>query len=237
MLTYAKCNELMRSAKSPEKGKPLANNTRLIQRGDSYAVRLHSTDILEIRPDDSFIYDSGGWRTHTTKERMNDYGPLLIYQRKGEWFAGDYIYADRMTVKPDGSVMGAASKAELVERAKLAKRIASYSKRYIAALYAGEVPVPSNGDCWHCLMRTADGKTLGEVSSTDHLTSHMDENYYVPSLLVTALERQGASIAEMQTMQAYMQGKPEHAFPGDFLREQMQRHLTKYIRGQFRLAN
>jgi hypothetical protein len=65
----------------------------------------------------------------------------------------------------------------------------------------------------------------------------MDDNYYVPSLLATALERQGASIAEKQTAQAYMQGKPEYAYPGDFLREQMQRHLTKYIRGQFRLAN
>ena len=64
----------------------LCNNTYLERRinGD-IAVKLHGTDVLTFRPDNSVVYNTGSWNTVTTKERMNSYGPsgFYIWQDKG----------------------------------------------------------------------------------------------------------------------------------------------------------
>jgi hypothetical protein len=33
--------------------------------------------------------NSGGWRTSTTKDRINKYSPVKVYQRKYEWYLQD----------------------------------------------------------------------------------------------------------------------------------------------------
>lgn len=53
-------------------------------------VRYHDTDVV-IFSEDSIRLDSGGWRTATTKVRMNQtanaYGlGFQVYQAKGAWF-------------------------------------------------------------------------------------------------------------------------------------------------------
>lgn len=250
MLTFERCEKLMASARNSAAGKPLANNTRLERRGpDAFAVRLHSTDILTIERGGAYTYDSGGWRTATTKDRMNEYGPLRIYQHRGEWFvitpgnignpdAPAAVYADGMRYGETGGLSGAGAASLVAENRKLARRIAEYARGFVAELYAGRIKKPSAGDCWYCALRDENGRTLGECNGDQsHLRAHLDERYYVPSLLFTALERTGASIAEKQTAAALVSGQPEYAFPGDWTREQMQRHLSRYIRAQLRLAN
>jgi hypothetical protein len=82
----------------------LTHNTYAERRGEAIAVRLHDTDILTFHPDGSVSYETGGWFTVTTKDRMNSYGPLRIHSERGRWYAGTTPYMDGMTVR-DGLVI------------------------------------------------------------------------------------------------------------------------------------
>jgi hypothetical protein len=65
--------------------RPLANNTRVIDRGDRIAIRLHNTDIVSFFPNGDTEFNSGGWRTMTTKDRMHYAGGFTISSRGGNW--------------------------------------------------------------------------------------------------------------------------------------------------------
>ena len=68
--------------------KVIANNTLEIDlSGNDYAIRLHDTDILTYKKG-KYILDSGGWRTVTTKERMNRFLPsgYNVFQKDFDWF-------------------------------------------------------------------------------------------------------------------------------------------------------
>lgn len=65
----------------------LANNTYAIRYvSGRLGIRLHETDILTYCPDGRVRLDSGGSRTATTKDRLNTYGPIYIYQICGSWY-------------------------------------------------------------------------------------------------------------------------------------------------------
>lgn len=64
----------------------LANNTYLERRGDAIAVRLHFTDVITFNPDGSVTLNSGGWRTVTTKDRMNFTSGVRVFQHAHEWY-------------------------------------------------------------------------------------------------------------------------------------------------------
>lgn len=72
--------------------KKIANNTYLVRRNDgAVAIRLHATDILTFRPDGTVVLRTNGWRSVTTKARLNDYLPCYaICQIKGVWFYGPF---------------------------------------------------------------------------------------------------------------------------------------------------
>ena len=82
----------------------IANNTWLERLDDELiGVRLHSTYIVKFRANGDVIIDSGGWRTVTTKERINRYafnGPDGVYQEDYQW------YVSWRTIEPfeDGMV-------------------------------------------------------------------------------------------------------------------------------------
>jgi hypothetical protein len=107
MLTYARARELLLTAKDMANGKPIANNTRLHDRGGYIAVRLHNTDIVDIYPDGKYVLHTGGWQTVTTKDRINSYAPVHIYQRKHVWYMADrngnqIEFHDGMTIRLPG---------------------------------------------------------------------------------------------------------------------------------------
>ena len=65
----------------------LGNNTYLQRREDgSIAVKFHLTDVLAFHADGRTVYQSGGWRTVTTKARMNAYGAVRIITERGVWY-------------------------------------------------------------------------------------------------------------------------------------------------------
>ena len=166
------------------------------------AVRYHETDVVTFTPGRVRL-DSGGWRTMTTKERMCLYSPVNIWQDKGLWYVGDWrhrddrvLFSDGLTVFEDGMIMGKRTDPAPLEAAKrkVDRAVAKYVKGYVAHLReVGHVEQPGPGDCWYCMMRTVDGgEPLGDtIGNVDHLLSHFEEGYYVPALLVRAIEERG----------------------------------------------
>ena len=99
-MNFTAAEELMATARSAVKGKPIANNTRLYyyEFRDCYSVRLHGYEILRIFPD-RFEPSDAGWRTATTKARLNEHMPIgHIHQRDFTWYftIGDteYLWSD-----------------------------------------------------------------------------------------------------------------------------------------------
>src|ERR1035437_8148588 len=115
MLTYQKAKELMAAARNPAQGKPLENHTRLFQRGSDYAVQFHATDVVTLHRSGAYTLNSGGWRTVTTKARINQFGPVAVYSEKGLWLAyplglespGRAIFKDGMRYTSTGRFIGA----------------------------------------------------------------------------------------------------------------------------------
>ena len=197
---------------SPRESRKIGNNTYLQRREDgSIAVRLHETDILTFHADGRTVYNSGGWRTVTTKARMNEYGPLRLYTERGVWYASipcdnwesRFAYSDGLTVHKDGSITGQGIAPD--ERGDK-RAVSKFVKAYMEAFERGEVPAPGPGDCFYCGMREVKtGRPLGEVagSQDSHIRGHFAEPYYVPSLLARALEMFGASPAARNWVAAY----------------------------------
>jgi hypothetical protein len=104
-LTYERCGEIL-GAKMMKK---LADNTHLSRvfgsaHGTSYQVVLHGTPILIFREDGAVEYRTNGYRTATTKERMNRYGPAKVYQHRNMWhvdsWCGAQIFEEGYTWYP-----------------------------------------------------------------------------------------------------------------------------------------
>ncbi len=86
----------------------VANNTYLNRRDDkTIAVTLHSTDVVTAHEDGTLTLNSGGWRTITTKDRINAWLPrgYILCQHDGGWFIRTpqetYEYEDLMTIPPE----------------------------------------------------------------------------------------------------------------------------------------
>jgi hypothetical protein len=179
--------------------------TRIIRLNDNtIGVRYHSTDVVIFHADGSVTLDSGGYRTVTTKRRMNDFTRITVRQKQGMWYANDEVFYDGMRFDAQGLHMKNEENDKQVievERVqKLTKQINEFTKGIKAGLEDGSINVPSSGDCWYCLFKW-------DESSNDHLQSHLDESYHVPSLIRNAIERSG-SRAEMD----YFLHREESAF-------------------------
>jgi hypothetical protein len=130
--------------------------------------------------------------------------------------------------------------------AKLKKRIDKYVDGFIAELKKGTMPMPSEGDCWYCSMFNATppntdatrlykrGTTVepGDTMGNEHLLSHMEERYYVPSLAVNALRERGykdigVAVWLDMDMDAKTMGKPRGHY--DSVRRDIRRYLSKRL--------
>jgi hypothetical protein len=50
------------------------------------AVRLHSTHIVKFYEDGRVTLHTGGWRTVTTKDRINEFITGRVYQKNHDWY-------------------------------------------------------------------------------------------------------------------------------------------------------
>tara|TARA_R110002012_G_scaffold9443_1_gene43436 strand:+ start:1699 stop:2118 length:420 start_codon:yes stop_codon:yes gene_type:complete len=111
-MKWYEAERLMETARDKTKGKPIGNNTRLhfydagVGHENSYDIRLHGNIIMHIYRDRIVPLD-GGWRTVTTKARLNEHLPqgFYVFQKNWEWFIQDMnTNADEATVYPFGDV-------------------------------------------------------------------------------------------------------------------------------------
>jgi hypothetical protein len=219
------------------------------RRGDNFAVRLHNTDVLTFKGNGDIVLDTDGWRTVTTKQRMNEFQNVaMVWSERGVWYVtlghngwnheNAIPYADGITLHSDGMVSGVGDEPDN----RVRKRISQYVAGYIAAMESGKVPAPDNGDCFYCSMRDmSTHRPLGEVTSnTDHLDSHIKEKYYVPSLLARAIEVFPVSqvmkwwIGSCWDTQARDEERStaRHA-SGDWAKKQVAKVLRRYIMRQY----
>lgn len=244
MTTYKDLNSKLTGRNAQKK--KLENNTYAIRQPDnSISIRLHDTDILTFNPDGSAVVNSGGWKTVTTKARLNEFLPygLGISQERGIWYWSKFNSADythkNLGIFSDGDTIGARGSLKLKAKNsdKETKKQSDFRKKVnnYAAVCAAALPIeqPSGGDCWHCGMVTEEGKPLGDaVKDTSHLTSHMEENYVVPSLVYHAMQEKGCGQAYF--WYAFDTTKPLEA--NSFVRATVKRAVAKYILKRFGMA-
>ena len=207
------------------------NTVRYVRADGCVVLRYHETDIVTRKPNGALILNSGGWKTPTTKARINGELPrgMDIYQDKGLWclkkgygYGPDvktWTFVDGMSIGPRGGVNVKAGAAEAKRVARLVKMINAYGKE-IAGLRV--LPEPSGGDCWDCHLVTADGGVpMGEhFGTTDHLISHLKENYIHGSLIWNAIKAAGRN--------------PQYARIMGF--DQVARCVRRYFKSQLGIA-
>ena len=85
-MTHSDAVKMVRG-KTNKDTRKVGNNTYAeILPDGSVGIMLHSTYVVTIHPDNSATLNSGGWQTVTTKDRINQYSPVRVYQRKEVWY-------------------------------------------------------------------------------------------------------------------------------------------------------
>jgi len=180
------------------KARKIDNNTYEINYKDgTRAIRLHYTDVITFKTNGDMILNSGGWRTPTTKKRIGKYSnpSIQITQKNSIWYIvfnnewdKKFLYQDGIVIKKDGTIRGNVKNLEVIERN--VKRVKKQIKNFVNLIDNLEkLPMPNNGDCWHCLFKTTeDHIPLGDkIKDYSHLKQHIKEKYIHGSLLVNAL--------------------------------------------------
>ena len=201
-------------------------------------ITYHATDILTINREGVCV-TVDGWTTPTTKLRVNNYLPAgwRISQVHGQWEVWnttdrkEYKFIEGMFFPWSGKP-SPLSPFDDRESAKLKRRINQYAKDYINAFYSGEVERPGAGDCLYCQMQTEQGQSLGDaIKDKDHLLSHIEEKYYVPSLLYNAAKdsQSHMSIISRSVIGEWLNGNLKDDGYYRVVEDQLRRMLNKYL--------
>jgi hypothetical protein len=101
-LTYERCRQLLGRRDDLK----LGHNTVLSKErwfdylgGAVYRVTLHGNVILRYHADGRVQLFDGGYRSVTTKHRLNRLGPVSVCGVKGEWYVGLHPFKSGMTVQ------------------------------------------------------------------------------------------------------------------------------------------
>lgn len=160
------------------------------------AIRLHNTNIITRKKDGDVVFNSDGWRTPTTKNRIAEFSTYYIYSEKGIWYitndrdGNDQVFYDGITFNKDGELKSKGKTVNFKRLNKVKRDIAKYVK---LVDNVEKLPIPSPGDCWDCRMEDKEtGKTLGDIKEThDHLKLHIKEGYIFGSILYNAMREAG----------------------------------------------
>jgi len=206
-------------------------------------VKYHNTVIVLWKPDGTIRLDSGGWRTATLKNRMNEYLPskYSVWQDKGIWYLHQrddntdevVTFEDGITILPDGFIDLNTTGGNSTELLKLREQVKEYAKEFMEALVDGQIGPPKEGDCLYCSYTDGAGQTWGEITKDrTHVLVHMNEGDYVPALLLRAVEVMPISIAAhdwvVQQVFGNLQNRSYYSFEG-ICRTQVHRALFRYL--------
>lgn len=89
--TYVDCIRIFQDTKESTWRVSVCGNTCLVREcGEgnetTFALVFHSTKIIRYYRDGRISLNSGGYKTATTKHRMNQFSRVGVGQTKGEWF-------------------------------------------------------------------------------------------------------------------------------------------------------
>ena len=229
-----------------------SNNTRIIRTfdDDCVGIRLHDTVIVKYFKNGNIQLNTDGWRTVTTRNRINYYTPdhISITQTKFIWFlfvsGKEYLYTDDLIISGNQVTLHNENYKpydikELKQIEKKKAKADKFCKKFIDKFFNQEIPKPSGGDCWLCLM--IDQNDVNYVDYPDHIMGHVNSNYYVPSLLHNAIkESKGLfapidfhNIAYFWKQDGWKEQKP---FAEDMTRERLTNALKRYVRKRIGLG-
>ena len=109
-LSKAVCEELLganRDKRYTSKVVPSIRATLVDQYDGDIHIRYQDTDVVIFKADGTIVLNSGGWRTTTTKSRMNaalNGTGWRVWQDGGQWYVGKvnenvrYTFSDSMEV-------------------------------------------------------------------------------------------------------------------------------------------
>jgi len=218
--------------------KKIANNTWqysiMVDNEKEERIRLHNTDIIRRLPNDTIILSSGGWKTSTTKDRINSFLPYKIIQIKGNWYisieGNRELFYDGITIQRNQII--SKNSISLDDVLILKNRIKKYSDDFVNALDKGEISQPSKGDCFYC--QFVDSETKQPIKSTDHYLSHFEESYFVPSLLIAAIEFHPVSNAAKSWIGFKLKYHSQECnYYSDIVKKQITCSLIKFLYHQF----
>ena len=217
--------------------RPYGNNTRVHRTGKTQiAIKHFETDIM-LFTENLIMIDCQGWRSYTTKERINNNLPkgYGLYQKHNQWYLWDrekdesLVYEDGITINTlTNKVTGMGKLSDVKKRQKLIRQINKYANDFVTEFVVGNIPEPSGGDCFYCHFDSIGGRE-------DHLLSHIEEKYYVPSLLLNAINEFSISpMASWVIGEKWQEGeKVEFAY--DTFKDQAKKSIVKYIKRQIKL--
>lgn len=98
-MTHAEATKMVLGKRNRGQRKVGNNTYAYILSDGSVAIELHGTKVVTIHADDSVTLNSGGYQTSTTKDRINQYSPMRVYQKNFTWFLSDGTpFEDNMVV-------------------------------------------------------------------------------------------------------------------------------------------
>ncbi len=101
-MNYTEAVKMVRGKRNADRRKVGNNTYAEILPDGSVGIMLHSTYVVKIHEDGTYTLNSGGWNTSTTKDRINQYSPVRVYQRQYQWYvrlnSKEYPYMDGMVV-------------------------------------------------------------------------------------------------------------------------------------------
>jgi hypothetical protein len=229
----------LRELPGPRGKKKIDHNTYAYRDIDgTIRICLHNTDIITVSPNEVITLTSGGWKTATTKDRLNcNLGPCIrITQSKGLW----YIHQEGRATQlfEDGMVIGKSRGKSDKKALQLREKVKQFAKKYIAKLQAGEMDAPGPGDCFLCCMDTTDNATSAQLRNwADHIQSHMREGYYVPRMLYNALNTMPASQVMKWVVQSCWDKQPEKFanLAGNGVWKELEKCFRRYLYRQLGL--
>lgn len=102
-MNYTEAVTMVRGKRNAKRRKVGNNTYAEILYDNSVGIMLHSTYVVKIHEDNTYTLQTGGWQTVTTKDRINQYSPVRVYQRKYEWFVKingkEYPFMEGMVVQ------------------------------------------------------------------------------------------------------------------------------------------
>lgn len=166
-------------------------------------IRHHNTTIITIDYHGGTTLDCNGWRSRSTKTRLNKWLPkgYNIYQENHVWYlytpnGEKYTYQDGLYITTNGTILNARrNDNDLLD---LAKSIRDYTTNFTEAVLDGKVKWNEANICkpccdWHPRVNPIPNPILQE-----HLRDHIEEQVFVPSLVFAAKRTYPLSIVPNQ---------------------------------------